>query len=60
MTDLYKHTFRGLMIDQHFPDAQFITFSKFDPVEQINLSQKAGVDSNMIKTKSSCSTAVDP
>ena len=43
--------FIGVMIDQHFPDSQFITFSKFDPVEQINLSQKAGVDSNMITTK---------
>ena len=42
MTDLYRHTFRGLMIDQHFPDEPFITFSNFDPKQQIELCQKDG------------------
>lgn len=38
-------------MDQHFPDAPFITFSKLDPSSEINLCQNALVDSTMITTK---------
>ena len=51
MSSLFKDTFRGLMIDQHFPDAPFITFSSFNALEQIERCKKAHVDSLHITTK---------
>ena len=51
MTESYKNTFRGIMMDQHFPDAPFITFSKLNPSDEFNQCQNALVDSVMITTK---------
>ncbi len=51
MSDLYKKTFTSLMIDQHFPDAPYITFKDFSAQDQIKRCLKAGVDSIHITTK---------
>ena len=36
---------RGLTIDNHFPDAPFVTFSKFSADEEVTRLVAAGVDS---------------
>lgn len=51
MSDLYKNTYRTLMIDQHFPDAPYITFSKFDAEEQVRKCKEAFVDSVHVTMK---------
>lgn len=51
MSDRYKSTYRVLMIDQHFPDASFIDFSKFSAKDQIKRCLKAGVDSIHVTAK---------
>lgn len=51
MSEAYKRTFRALMIDQHFPDAPFITFDRFSAEKQIQKCLDAKVDSLHITTK---------
>ena len=51
MSELYKDTFRALMIDQHFPDAPYITFEKFNASEQVRKCKKSFVDSLHITMK---------
>ncbi len=51
MTDRYKDTFRVLMIDQHFPDAPYITFEHFDAADQVRRCAAAHVDSLHVTTK---------
>lgn len=51
MSDLYRNTYRVLMIDQHFPDAPYITFSKFDGAAQIRSCKESYVDSIHITMK---------
>ena len=51
MSDRYKDTYRILMIDQHFPDAPYITFSKFDAAGQIRRCRRAHVDCLHVTTK---------
>ena len=51
MSNFYKDTFRALMIDQHFPDAPYITFEKFNAAEQVRKCKKSFVDSLHITMK---------
>ena len=51
MSDKYKDTFRVLMIDQHFPDAPYITFSRFDAADQVRRCKDAAIDSLHVTTK---------
>jgi hypothetical protein len=51
VSDRYKDTYSVLMIDQHFPDAPYITFDRFDAREQVAKCVEAHVDSLHITTK---------
>ncbi|MFH0797304.1 MAG: beta-galactosidase trimerization domain-containing protein [Candidatus Omnitrophota bacterium] len=51
MNEKYKSIFRALMIDQHFPDAPYITFEKFSAREQLKKCLDAGIDSLHLTTK---------
>ena len=51
MSELYKKTYRVLMIDQHFPDAPYVTFDKFSAREQLKKCVEARIDSIHITTK---------
>lgn len=51
MSDMFKDTYRTLMIDQHFPDAPYITFSKFTGQDQIDRCVAAKVDSIHVTMK---------
>ncbi len=44
-------SFRALTIDQHFPDAEFITFDRFDPDGEVRSYIDAGVDSAHVYAK---------
>ena len=39
------------MIDQHFPDAPYITFSRFDAADQVRRCKDAAIDSLHVTTK---------
>ena len=51
MSKLYQDTYCALMIDQHFPDAPYITFDQFDAREQMRKCVAAHIDSIHITTK---------
>ena len=51
MGEAYKQTWRALMIDQHFPDAPFVTFESFSAEEEADACANAGVDTLHITTK---------
>ena len=51
MSNLFKDTYRTLMIDQHFPDRPYITMENFDAGEQIDKCVNASVDSIHVSMK---------
>ena len=51
MSNRYQDTYTALMIDQHFPDAPYITFDQFDAREQVRKCVEAHIDSIHITTK---------
>ena len=51
MSRRYRDAYTALMIDQHFPDAPYITFDRFDAREQVGKCTAAHIDSIHITTK---------
>ena len=51
MSQLYKDTFRTLMMDQHFPPEPYITFENFNADDQIKKCMDAYVDSLHVTMK---------
>lgn len=51
MSELYKKTYRTVMIDNEFPNVPFITLEGFSAKEQIQKCLQAGVDSLHLTSK---------
>ena len=51
MNKTYRNSFCALVIDQHFPNAPYITFANFDAADEIRRCKEAYVDSLLIVTK---------
>ncbi len=51
MSDKYKTSFRGYLIDHHSPAPPTVTFDHLDPEEYARFYQEAGINNLMIYTK---------
>lgn len=51
MSELYKSTFRGYLIDHHSPDTPIITFDKLDTAEYERFFKEAHINSLMLYCK---------
>ncbi len=51
MSDLYKSTFRGYLIDHHSPAPPIVTLDRLDPAEYERFFEEAGISNLMLYTK---------